>query len=51
MMEFIRWLIFVKVVSEVVIKKKTLKKIIIKKMVIIEKDCDQKNYNKEDGDN
>ena len=38
MMEFVRWLIFIKVVSQVVIKKKRLKTI-----VIIEKDCDKKN--------
>ena len=37
MMEFIRWLIFIKIVSQVV---KRLKKIVIKKIVIIEKDCD-----------
>ena len=37
MMEFVRWLIFIKVVSQVVIKKKRLKTI-----VIIEKDCDKK---------
>ena len=35
MIEFVRWLIFIKIVSQVVIKKKKLKKI-----VIIEKDCD-----------
>ena len=47
MMEFVRWLIFIKVVSQVVkrlkkivIKKKRLKKVVIKKIVIIEKDCD-----------
>ena len=38
MMEFVRWLIFIKVVSQVVIKKERLKTI-----VIIEKDCDKKN--------
>ena len=38
MIEFVRWLIFIKIVSQVVIKKKKLKKI-----VIIEKDCDLKN--------
>ena len=36
MMEFIRWLIFIKIVSQAV---KRLKKIVIKKIVIIEKDC------------
>ena len=35
MMEFVHWLIFIKIVSQVVIKKKRLKKI-----VIIEKNCD-----------
>ena len=47
MMEFIHWLIFIKIVSQVVkrlkkivIKKKRLKKIVIKKIVIIEKDSD-----------
>ena len=46
MMEFVRWLIFIKIVPQVVIKKKRLKKIVIKKIVIIEKiaiiekDCD-----------
>ena len=49
MMEFIRWLVFIKIASQVVIKKKRLKKIaikkivikkiIIKKIAIIEKDC------------
>ena len=49
MMEFVSWRIFIKIVSQVVIKKKRLKKIIIKKIVIkkivikkiviIEKDC------------
>ena len=39
MMEFVRWLIFIKMVSQVV---KRLKKIVIKKILItkIEKDCD-----------
>ena len=39
MMEFIRWLIFIKIVLEVV---KRLNKIVIKKTVIIEKDCHKK---------
>ena len=47
MIEFVRWLIFIKIVSQVVkrlkktvIKKIVIKKIAIKKTVIIEKDCD-----------
>ena len=42
MREFIRWLIFIKIVSQVVkrFKKIVIKKIVIKKIVIIEKDCD-----------
>ena len=36
MMEFVRWLIFIKIVSQVVNR---LKKIVIKKIMIIEKDC------------
>ena len=36
-MEFARWLIFIKIVSQVLIKKKRLKKIVIKKIVIVEK--------------
>ena len=47
MMEFACWLIFIKIVSQVVkrfkkivIKKIVIKKIVIKKIVIIEKDCD-----------
>ena len=57
MMEFIRWFIFIKIVSQIVkgfkkivkrfkkiaIKEIVIKKIIIKKIVIIEKDCDKKN--------
>ena len=46
-MEFVRWLIFIKTVSQVVkrlkktvIKNIVIKKIIIKNIVIIEKDCD-----------
>ena len=39
-MKFIRWLIFIKIVSQVVIKKKKLKKIVIKKILVIDKDCD-----------
>ena len=37
MMEFVRWLIFIKMVSQVV---KRLKKIVAKKIVIIKKDHD-----------
>ena len=37
MMEFILWVIFTKIVSQVVIIKKI---VIIEKVVIIEKDCD-----------
>ena len=39
MIEFVRWLIFIKIVSQVVIKKivKGLKKIVIKKVVINDK--------------
>ena len=39
MMEFVRWLIFIKIVSQVVkrLKKIVIKKIVIKKIVIIEK--------------
>ena len=39
MMEFVRWLIFIKIVSQVVkrLKKTVIKKIEIKKIVIIEK--------------
>ena len=46
MMELVCWLIFIKIVSQVVIKKKRLKNIVIKdiliieKIVIIEKDCE-----------
>ena len=52
MMEFVRWLIYIKIVSQVVrrfknivvkkivIKNIIIKKIIIKKIMIIEKDCD-----------
>ena len=46
MMEFVRWLIFIKIVSQVVkrlkktvIKKIVINKIVIEKIVIIEKDC------------
>ena len=41
-MEFVRWLIFIKIVSQVVkrFKKIVIKKIVIKNIVIIEKDCD-----------
>ena len=40
MMEFVHWLIFIKMVSQVVkrLKKIVIKKILIKKIVIIEKD-------------
>ena len=51
MMKFIRWLIFIKIESQVVIKKKRLKKIIIKKIVITEKDCDKEDCHKKDSDN
>ena len=37
MMEFTRWLIFIKIVSQAV---KRLKKIVIKKIAMIKKDCD-----------
>ena len=37
MMELIRWLIFIKIVSQGV---KRLKKIVIKKIVMIKKNCD-----------
>ena len=42
MMEFICWLIFIKMVSQVVkrLKKIVIKNIVIKKIVMIEKDCD-----------
>ena len=44
MMEFVCWFIFIKIVSQVVKRFKTIviviKKIVIKKIVIIEKDCD-----------
>ena len=38
MMKFVRWLIFIKIVSQVVkrLKKIVIKKIVIKKIVIIE---------------
>ena len=41
MTEFVRWLVFIKIVSRVVnrLKKIAIKKIIIKKIVIIEKNC------------
>ena len=47
MMEFVRWLIFIKMVSQVV---KRLKKIVIKKILIkkIEKDCDKKDSDEQD---
>ena len=59
MMEFIRWLIFIKTVSQIVIKKKKFKKIVIiekdcdkkiviKKIVIIKNDCDKKDCYKKD---
>ena len=51
-MEFVCWLIFIKIVLQVVkrlkkivIKKKRLKRIIIKKIVIIKKGCDKKGCN------
>ena len=54
MMKFIRWLIFIKRVSQVVKRfKKIVKrlkriviKIVIKKIVLIEKDCDKKKDRK-----
>ena len=46
-MEFIRWLVFIKLVSQVVkrlkkivMKKIVIKKTVIKKIMIIKKDCD-----------
>ena len=36
-LEFIRWFLFIKIVSQVV---KRLKKIVIKKIAMIKKDCD-----------
>ena len=52
MMEFVRWLVFIKIVSQVVkrFKKILIKKIVIKKIMIIEKDSDKENFNKEDCD-
>ena len=41
MVEFVRWLIFIKIISQVV---KRLKKIVIKKIVIIKKDCNKEDY-------
>ena len=42
MMEFVRWLIFIKIVSQVVkrLKKIVMKKIVIKKIAMIEKGHD-----------
>ena len=40
MMEFVRWLVFIKIVSQAV---KTLKKFVM--IVMIEKDCNEKVYN------
>ena len=42
MMEFVRWLIFIKIVSQVVkrLKKIVIKKIVIKKILITEKGHD-----------
>ena len=42
MIEFVRWLIFIKIMSQFVkrLKKIVIKKIVIKKIVIVEKDCD-----------
>ena len=51
MMKFIPWLLFIKIVSQVVkrlkkivkkFKKIVIKKIVVKKIAIIEKDCDRK---------
>ena len=41
-MEFVRWLIFIRIVSQFVrkLKKIVIKKTVIKKIVIIEKDSD-----------
>ena len=41
MMEFVRWLIFIKIVSQVVkrLKRIAIKKIVIKEIVIIEENC------------
>ena len=41
MMEFVRWLIFIKIMSQVVkrLKKIVIKKILIKEIVVIEKNC------------
>ena len=57
-MEFVRWLMFIKIVLQVVkrfkkivIKKKRLKKTVTKKIVIIEKECDKKDYDKKDCNN
>ena len=41
MVEFVRWLIFIKIISQVV---KRLKKIVIKKIVIIKKDRSKEDY-------
>ena len=50
MIELVRWLIFIKIVSQVVkrfkktvIKNIVIKKIVTKKIAIIEEDCDLKN--------
>ena len=42
MMEFVRWLIFIEIVPQIVkrFKKVVIKKIVIKKVVIINKDHD-----------
>ena len=42
MIAFVRWLIFIKIVSQDVkrFKKIVIKNVVIKKTVIIEKDCD-----------
>ena len=48
MMEFILWLILIKIVSQVV---KILKNIVIKKIVIIEKDRDKEDCDKKDCNN
>ena len=49
MMEFVRWLIFIKIVSQVV---KRFKKIVIKKIAKrLKKIVIKKDYNKEDCDN
>ena len=47
MMEFVRWLIFIKIVSQVVIKK-TKKDYNKEDCKEIKKDCDKEDYDKKD---